>query len=143
MSDQDNQISTARERVALWVIIPAVIGILTVPAIAIWIGAVAKDNDHRNLVMNVFNSLIPLFGTWVGMVIAFHFSHENFTAAAKTTSELVARLGQCRSRPVPIQDVWMPVSAIDAITVETDQESAIEFSSVRAKLSGKVSRVPV
>jgi len=36
----------------------------------------------------VFDSLLPVFGTWVGTLLAFYFSRANFEAATKSVTEL-------------------------------------------------------
>lgn len=36
----------------------------------------------------VFDSLLPVFGTWVGTLLAFYFSKENFEAATKSVTEI-------------------------------------------------------
>jgi hypothetical protein len=41
---------------------------------------------------NVLNSVLPLFGTWVGTVLAYYFSRDNFEAASASTERLVRQL---------------------------------------------------
>ena len=142
MSEQPENPSK-RESVALWIIIFSGLGITLVAIAAIWIGTLATTDQSRTLVMSVFNTLVPIFGTWVGTVTAFYFSRENFATAARATRELVSQLGDDRLRQIAVKDAWIPVAAIDAITVAAGQEASVEFAAVRARLSSKVSRVPV
>jgi len=143
MAGAGNGNRSTQEGVALGVIILSGLGISIVAIIAIWAGTYATSPDNRNLIMTVFNTLIPMFGTWVGTVIAFYFSCENFATAAQTTRELVGQLGDERLRQIPVKNVWIPVAAIEAITVDVGREGTVAFADVRAKLSGKVSRIPV
>lgn len=142
MAGESNGALTTREGVALWVIILSGVGISVIAIVAIWVGSQAAE-PNRNLVMTVFNTLVPMFGTWVGTVIAFYFSRENFATAAKATRELVGQLGDDRLRQIAVKDVWIPSAAIDAVTVAAGQENTIQFANVRGKLSSKVSRIPV
>jgi hypothetical protein len=82
----DNALTT-RERIALGVIVIAGIGIALVAIVALVAGLYIQDTEtqRRFLVLTVFNTLVPLFGTWVGTVIAFYFAKENFSAATQST----------------------------------------------------------
>jgi hypothetical protein len=142
LAEENNGSLTGRETVALWVIILSGAGISLVAIVAIWVGTQATG-DNRNLVMTVFNALIPMFGTWVGTVIAFYFSRENFATAAKATRELVSQLGDDALKQISVKDAWIPVTAIEAVTVDDAKEDTVLVSDIHAKLSSKVSRVPV
>ena len=41
---------------------------------------------------NVLNTVLPLFGTWVGTVLAYYFARENFETASNSTQKLVRDL---------------------------------------------------
>jgi len=41
------------------------------------------------LIRDTFTMLLPVFDTWVGTVLAYYFSRENFAEAAKQTANLV------------------------------------------------------
>jgi hypothetical protein len=143
MTAQSNGELSSREKVALGVIILSGAGIAVVAVVAIWAGTYATTDPNRNLVMTVFNTLIPMFGTWVGTVIAFYFSRENFATATTATRELVSQFGDDRLRQIAVKDAWIPVDAIEAVTVGARAENTISFDEVKAKLSGRVSRIPV
>jgi len=51
------------------------------------------SSDTQPDTMNaIFDTLIPLFATWVGTVLAFYFGKENFDIAAKRYDKLIDRL---------------------------------------------------
>jgi hypothetical protein len=52
-------------------------------------------------------------------------------------------LGDDRLKQMAVKDAWIPVTAIDAVTVDPGQENTIKASDIRKKLSNKVTRVPV
>lgn len=70
-----------------------VIAILGVAAMLVT-GLAPKDEFplRANLVKDILTALLPVLGTWVGTVLAFYFSKENFIAAAEQTSNLVRQL---------------------------------------------------
>ncbi|WP_340063306.1 hypothetical protein [Ascidiimonas aurantiaca] len=48
-----------------------------------------RDPETMN---TIFNTLIPLFATWVGTVLAFYFGKENFDIASKRYNNLIDKL---------------------------------------------------
>lgn len=54
----------------------------------------AKDDVKERFahVKDILTIILPLIGTWVGTVLAFYFSRENFVAAAQQTAALVKQL---------------------------------------------------
>ncbi|MFC1836242.1 hypothetical protein ACFL2Q_16240 [Thermodesulfobacteriota bacterium] len=42
--------------------------------------------------MTIFNSLLPVLGTWVGTVLAFYFSKENFQAANESMTNMARQV---------------------------------------------------
>jgi hypothetical protein len=142
MAGEQATYDAGRDRLAGQVVTWSGIGIALV-SIAVLATAAYKQKDVDATLTTVFNTLIPLFGTWVGTVLAFYFSSKNYEAAAKATKDLVQQFGDERLKQILVKDAWIPVSAIDAITVEKGQENTQKFSEIRAKLSSKVSRVPI
>jgi hypothetical protein len=75
----------------------SVIGLLGLAAIAVAIYApaneeIAKSKQRFDLVKDILTALLPVLGTWVGTVLAFYFSKDNFDAAAKQTADLARQL---------------------------------------------------
>jgi hypothetical protein len=135
---------STREQIALWVIIIAGVGIVLVAIFVPWIGTNATTDQNRFLVLTVFNALIPLFGTWVGTVIAFYFSRENFSAAAQSTRELIQQFGDERLRQIPVDRVWTSAATIEKITLgQGETDANVEVRRIRGLLSDRVTRVPI
>jgi hypothetical protein len=133
-----------REKIALGLIISSGVGIAVVSIVAILAGIYIGDEARRTFVMAIFNTLTPLFGTWVGTVIAFYFSRENFATAAQATRELVGQLGDDRLRQLSVKAAWIEAAAIEAVPIPAGKtEKDVAFADIRAKLSTKVSRVPI
>ena len=60
-------------------IIVVFISIIVLSFVGYKIIAVGKSVDYQF----VYSSLLPLVGTWVGIVLAFYFGKENYEAARK------------------------------------------------------------
>jgi hypothetical protein len=143
-AQQPNNALTTREWVALGVLIIAGFGIALVATISLLLGTQVTTDQNRFLVLTVFNTLIPLFGTWVGTVIAFYFSRENFSAAAQSTRELIQQFGDDRLRQTPVDRAWTPASAIRGVTLSQGQSDAnVTVQQLQGLLTDTVTRVPV
>ncbi len=80
----------------------ALIGLIGLAIAVIGLAAADARPDATN---DVFNALLPLLGTWVGTVLAFYFSRENFKSAQESVRHLAERLTpQERLRRVPVAE---------------------------------------
>ncbi|MEM9001442.1 MAG: hypothetical protein AAGB24_14360 [Bacteroidota bacterium] len=48
--------------------------------------------QKADTMQDIFNTLIPLFATWIGTVLAFYFGKENFDIATKRYDKLIDKL---------------------------------------------------
>lgn len=97
------------------------------------------DNpDPDKLVDNnqwVFASLLPLFGTWVGTVLAYFFSKENFKAASEASENLIRIAGQ-KLHDTPIFKAMIPFNKIiGPITVPAGGLGAIKCADIETAFS--------
>jgi len=77
--------SWTREILAVGIIILSVAGISVFAGIAIGQAEPAEQLETSRM---VFTSVLPLFGTWVGTVLAFYFARENLAAATASAERL-------------------------------------------------------
>lgn len=90
---------------------------LTVTALlgitAILVAINGADVEKRfTYVKDVLTIVLPLIGTWVGTVLAFYFSRENFVAAARQTADLVRQLTpEQRLQGIPVTEAMLDMSA--------------------------------
>jgi hypothetical protein len=135
------------ERVIFWSglgIILTSIALIAAPVMARYLTPGSATNDLKEVTTTIFHTLIPLFGTWVGTVLAYYFSGKNFADAHDRTLDLVNQIAGDRLKAIPAKDVWIPVAAIEAVAILAGQSEAdISFEDIRAKLSTKVTRIPV
>jgi hypothetical protein len=70
--------------------------VISVIAVAILAGLIihnTKDQqDAARSAQSVLSSVLPLLGTWVGTILAYYFSKENFEAATKSVTDLAKQI---------------------------------------------------
>jgi hypothetical protein len=71
----------------------------------------ATDASRAEMTRLVFAAVVPLIGTWVGTVLAYNFSRENFETASQATKETYAAASGL-STETPVEHVMLPVSRI-------------------------------
>ena len=85
----------------------AAIGGITLASL-LAIGLADTEETRAEMTRLVFASVLPLFGTWVGTVLAFYFAKENLQAATDSTLRLAGR----RDPATPVAEVMIPRSKI-------------------------------
>ena len=93
----------ARTGLALGITTIAILGITCLSVVVV----ANPDTGVINRAQNVFNAVLPLFGTWVGTVLAYYFSRENFAAASDSTQQLVRDLKEERLTSTRVADVMI------------------------------------
>ncbi len=85
-NNQENEKLQAKRRfqLALYIITPSLIILLIISLIMLYQDKVEPDT--------IFTALIGLIGTWVGTILAFYYSKDNFDAASKSTQDLIDRV---------------------------------------------------
>ncbi len=59
----------------------------------------------------VLNAVLPLFGTWVGTVLAYYFAKENFESASRSVERLTRQLSpQEKLQSTPVAAAMIPKS---------------------------------
>lgn len=73
-----------RTFLALGVVVISILGVIL---LAITNIVVAEPSERRETTNQVLSAVLPLLGTWVGTVMAYYFTRENYEAAAKNTRD--------------------------------------------------------
>jgi len=90
-----------RNVLALIILIFSIAGVLT-----IGITVVIQKPDNATVVMT---AVLPLLGTWVGTILAYYFSKENFEAATRSVTELAKQITpQEKLRSTPAKEKMIP-----------------------------------
>jgi hypothetical protein len=96
-----------RENIAKIVLWTAIGGLIALSAVSVW--------HDPGSATNIFNSLLPVFGTWVGTLLAFYFTKDNFEAATKSVTTMAGKFSG-------ISDVLKQIPAKDKMRQLKDME---------------------
>jgi hypothetical protein len=91
-----------------------IIGVVAISALAL---AFADDQEQASQL--VFSAVLPLFGTWVGTVLAFYFVRENLEAATQSTLALSGR-----ETATPVSQVM--VKEVDFVVYDLGTAESVE-----------------
>jgi hypothetical protein len=106
--------------------------VISVIAVAILAGFIihnSKDKaDAAASAQNVLSSVLPLLGTWVGTILAYYFSKENFEAATKSVTELARQLTpQEKLRSALAKDKMIPRSQMYFKLLPADKLTLVDI----------------
>src|SRR5262249_27989511 len=119
--------------IARWVLIVSGGGIAVVAGFALW-GARGSSEFPRTTQM-VFNALLPLFGTWVGTVLAYYFSRKNFESASQSVERLVTLTTEQKLGQLSVGKEMLRLADITLLTIPAGKTATdVPLTDVRAKL---------
>jgi hypothetical protein len=127
-----------RTRIGSYLVIGSTIALTVLAAIMVTAAAFGKG-DVKEVVQTTFSSLLPMFGTWVGTVLAFYFSKENFEAANRGTIDMVKAVGQ-RLGSIPVVQKMIPASQVISLRLAPNQAmGTVKISDVEALFAKSIS----
>jgi hypothetical protein len=110
-----NSILLARNFIAIALTVIVVGATVAVAIIAIYKGDKLEGVDF------IAKTLLPLWGTWIGTIMAFYFSRENFEAASKSYQNMIKRLTPDEKiAAIKVSDVMIPYEQIVFLTQPAD-----------------------
>lgn len=102
----------AKLKVAQWVFITVVSGISSILLVGIILIFMFPANGDE-IFRNIFGSLIPLLGTWMGTLLAYYFSKENFEAASNSLNQALASVtSDQKLASISVEKVMINVTSI-------------------------------
>jgi hypothetical protein len=114
-----------RFNIAKWVLIfglvaVSVLGILAIVFSAIW----GEDDQIFSNVKDILVMILPLIGAWVGTVLAFYFSKENFKAASDSTRDLFRAFKSTEEKleAIRVADVMIKAEAMVMLILDKDEK---------------------
>jgi hypothetical protein len=127
-----------RDLLGVGIPIVAVIAISILAGIAVF---TAKDDQRSATTQSMFNAILPLFGAWVGTVIAFYFAKDNLAAATESTARLTGLL----DKNLSAGDKMLPLSAIIRQKVDDDAAArALKLTDLASAMkSADKHRLPI
>ena len=137
---ENNKTSSTRIRMYLAYGILALAGI-TITLIAIY---AMRKNDGDEAI-TILNMILPMFASWVGMILAFYFGQENFESANQEVRKLVDKLTPEERAETSIASIMRPLDDMDFFQITKGKgDQDIKLSELSNKYNGsKVSRLPI
>lgn len=100
MTNEDKRLAVdrnLRDRLALGVTLTSIVGVIIL--------AILMMVANRQKIDMVFTAVLPLMGSWVGTILAYYFSKDNFEAATLSVSEFAKHLSpQEKLQSTPVKD---------------------------------------
>lgn len=129
----------ARTKLAFIITSFAIIGTSALSITIIVSGDKQNVDERAKLVLN---STLPLFGTWVGTVLAYYFARENFEAASRST-ERFAQLSSQANRD-DLQSIPVVTAMITKNKMFFVDDITMTIGKILTKLNDKeVRRLPI
>ncbi len=114
--------ATYRARLGAYLVIGSSVGVLLLSvAIIVAAGRDGGAKDVKETAQIILTAVLPLLGTWVGTVLAFYYSKDNFEAASKGTLDLVRSISQ-RLSGTQVADQMMRATTIIKIQVPAGKQ---------------------
>ena len=121
------------------------IGILGIALVALGGAALSsKEDQFIQTSQLVFNSLLPLLGTWVGTVLAYYFSRKNFESASQSVERMVTLTTDQRLGQLLVQKEMLRSGEITVFQIPPGKSPKdVLLKELRIKLGDKITRIPV
>ena len=121
-----------RDRLGKSVVIIIVIGTTIIP-IALMIMIFLDWDTFDKSISFIGQSLLPLWGTWVGLILAFYFGKSNFESASRTFQSVIDKLSpEEKIASINVSEVMIPFVKMSMLSYEKDmQKTIIEVFSMQ------------
>jgi hypothetical protein len=115
--------------------------VISVVSVATLAGFVIRNKPDA--AQNVLGSVLPLLGTWVGTILAYYFSKENFEAATKSVTDMARQITpQEKLKSAMAKDKMIPLAQMFAKNLPADQLKLVDIlADLEQKKKGN--RVPI
>ena len=137
-----------RLKIAIQVLNRSMFGVSLLAVVAI--GSAAYVGDKTTLADTskyVFASLIPLFGTWIGTIIAFYFSTESYQAASDSVRATMRDLQKERLSTFIAGETMRPYDQIYKVELDDSNPATMHDVPIDAhftnRLTRQITRIPV
>ena len=102
------------------------------------------QNKLDTILLSVFSTVISVFATWVGTVLAFYFSNESFRVASENAQRLTGPSTAFGDGPITDPVRMIPLDKITAHKLSPGEKAdAVPLSKIEKHFGATVSRVPI
>lgn len=123
-------IGTTTKYIAMIVTVTIMLGTLAILAASFWDYIVVDGKKicvFKGVSKEVMQILLPLWGTWIGTILAFYFGKTNFETAAKSYDAVIEKLTPNEKiATMYVKDYMIPLWEIAYLQYETEKDITIE-----------------
>lgn len=102
------------------------------------------DEDAGLTLDTIFTAIVGLVGTWVGTIIAFYYTKDNFEAASRSTQELVKQVQSEKLDNILAREAMLGLSKITYLQIkEGKTEDDYLLKDILDNYLNKFNRLPV
>ncbi len=124
-----------RYNLAYFVLIASFLGIAILAALTIYY-------DRTNT-MDIMTMSLPLFASWVGIILAFYYGDKNFEAANTKIGEII-KLSREERAQQPVSEIMRKFADTTTYKIpEGKDENGITLKDIREKYKGNITRLPI
>lgn len=118
---------------------------LAIAAIVVLVVPDVYSVDKWNAIKDIFTMMLPVWGTWIGTILAFYFSKDNFESASKSMNDLVKTVtSEQKLKSINVKDAMRPLASIKGFTFTSQPElDATKIKAILDKMKqDQVFRMP-
>jgi hypothetical protein len=107
-----------QEKVAKYVTVIVLVGTCVFGTLGVIMAMVSLINEEtpdnsKDILQILLSAILPLFGTWIGTILAFYFSRENLLAANQTVRHLVDTITSDKKlQSIKARGIMIPVEKL-------------------------------
>lgn len=126
-----------KQRIAVLITIVTVSGTVILGGLGIWL-AFRSENKSENL-QYIFGALLPLWGTWIGTILAYYFSKENFETASKNTKEVLDKVmtSSQKLKMLKVTEVMIPFGKMTVHQIKENDMNEIRLKELRETMKSE------
>lgn len=118
--------------------------IVSVSVLAITLLAIYTISKAHNEAKNIFNTVLPVFASWVGTILAYYYGRENFEAANAEVRKIIRQITPEQRAIEPVSKHMRPLVIMSCFVIPAGKGDAdFTIEDLRRKFGGNVSRLPV
>jgi hypothetical protein len=132
--DQESSLEVSSRRFLTFLVVSlSVVGIVTLGIFSISSGS---ETDRFDRIKFVTATILPVLASWVGTIMAFYFSKENFMAATQSVAELTKSItGAEKLKSISVADKMRSRDKITFEQIPPGQESTTKLGDLQTKYS--------
>jgi hypothetical protein len=89
-------------------------------------------------------TMLPLWGTWMGTILAFYFARENFEAAQKSVNQMVDKLSPAQKlESIRASEVMVPFAKMKVLSLDEYRNKSILNDILKNPLFEGINHFPI